>query len=105
MMASADATWYLSAVSIWEVMPKHQVHPDKMVIDAPTFERDCEEAGFRILPLETGHIFEAANLPTDGVHKDPLDRMLLAQARYENFSFVTHDRAFAAYHDRHVVLV
>lgn len=97
--------WYLSSISIWEVMLKHQVHPDKMIIDAATFMRDCESAGFRILQLATEHILEAAELPTEGVHKDPFDRMFLAQARFENFVLVTHDHAFKAYRDSHVLLV
>lgn len=86
-------------------MLKHQVHPDRMVMDAPTFTRDSLAAGFRILQLVPEHIFEAAMLPTRGVHKDPFDRMLLAQARHENFVLVTHDEAFAAYADQHVLLV
>lgn len=105
LMTAGEGAWYLSAVSIWEVMLKHQVRPARMLIDAPTFARDCQSAGFRILQLETGHIFEAGELPTEGVHKDPFDRMLLAQARCENLALVTHDRAFGAYRDQHVVLV
>lgn len=104
LMREPGETWYLSTVSIWEVMLKHQVHPDKMLIDAPTFMRDSEAAGLRILQLKPEHIFEAAELPTKGVHRDPFDRMLLAQARYENFTFVTHDRAFSFYNDQHVML-
>lgn len=105
LMRKPGETWYLSTVSIWEVMLKHQVHPDKMLIDAPTFMRDSAAAGLRILQLKPEHIFEAAELPTEGVHRDPFDRMLLAQARYENFAFVTHDRAFSFYNDQHVMLV
>lgn len=105
MMTQPGQTWYLSVVSIWEVMLKHQVHPEKMIIDAPTFARDSQMAGFRILGLIPGHVFEAGELPTEGVHKDSFDRMLLAQARYENFALVTHDCAFADYDDSHVILV
>lgn len=105
MMTRPGETWYLSVVSIWEVMLKHQVHPEKTLIDAPTFARDSQTAGFRILGLIPGHIFEAGELPSEGVHKDPFNRMLLAQARYENFVLVMHDRAFADYNDSHVVLV
>lgn len=105
LMTRPGEVWYLSTVSVWEVMLKHQVHPDKMVIDASTFLRDCQAAGFRILQLLPEHILEAAELPVECVHKDPLDRMLLAQARRENFVLVTHDRAFGAYGDSHVLLV
>lgn len=105
LMADPHQTWYVSSVSIWEVMLKHQAHPNKMLIDAPNFAHDCEEAGFRILQLVPQHIFEAAELPTEGVHKDPFDRMLLAQARVEGFTLATHDQAFKGYRDPHVLLV
>lgn len=105
LMEDPGATWYLSSISIWEVMLKHQAHPDKMIIDAPAFARDSEEAGMRVLQLRPEHIFEAAELPADGVHKDPFDRMLLAQARCENIALVTHDSAFSSYGDKHVMLV
>lgn len=95
----------VSIVSLWEVMLKHQAHPDKLAVDAPTFAHDCKAAHFETLGLSPVHVLEAADLPTEGVHKDPFDRMLLAQARVENFTLLTHDRAFAAYDDSHVLLV
>lgn len=105
MMCSPGKTWYLSMVSIWEVMLKHQAHPEQMLIDAETFLHDCEAAGFRLLRLEAPHIFEASRLPLIEEHKDPFDRMLLAQAREENMALVTHDASLSLYEDPHVLLV
>ena len=105
MCGNATGPWYLSAISIWEVMLKHQTHPEQMLIDAETFLRDCEAAGFRTLGFEPSHVFEASRLPLIDRHKDPFDRMLLAQARSENLTLVTHDEPFGLYDDPHVMLV
>jgi len=105
MMCGGAGPWYLSTVSVWEVMLKHQVRPEQMLVDAETFLGDCEAAGFKILGLEPGHIFEASRLPLIKQHKDPFDRMLLAQARRESITLATHDKTFALYEDPHVLLV
>ena len=105
IMCSPGETWYISIVSIWEVMLKHQVHPEQLLIDAQTFLFDCEAAGFRLLRLEAPHIFEASRLPLVEKHKDPFDRMLLAQARSENMMLVTHDSLLGLYEDPHILLV
>ena len=105
MMCGGSGPWYLSSISVWEVMLKHQVRPEQMLIDAETFLRDCEASGFRLLGLEAPHIFEASRLPLPKEHKDPFDRMLLAQAISENMTLVTHDGSFALYDDAHVLPV
>lgn len=105
MMRAGTEPWYLSTVSVWEVMLKHQVHPEQVLVDAETFLGDCEAAGFRLLALEPPHIFEASRLPLIKQHKDPFDRMILAQARRENMTLVTHDGSFDLYSDPHVMLV
>lgn len=105
MMCEGTGPWYLSTVSVWEVMLKHQVHPEQMLIDSETFLGDCEASGFRVLSLEPDHIFEASRLPLMKQHKDPFDRMLLAQARRESMALVTHDSSFGLYKDPRVLLV
>ena len=105
MMCEGPGPWYLSMVSVWEVMLKHQVRPEQVLVDAETFLRDCEAAGFSALGLDAGHIFEASRLPLSKSHKDPFDRMLLAQARHEGMTLVTHDNSFSLYGDPHVLLV
>lgn len=105
IMEAPGENWYLSVISVWEVMLKHQTHPDQMLIDADTFLRDCEATGFRVMPLQPEHVLAASQLPVEGVHKDPFDRILLAQACSENLTLVTHDRAFDAYANNHVIVL
>ena len=95
LMEAPGQNWYLSVISVWEVM----------LIDAGTFLDDCEASGFRILPLRPEHMLEASRLPIEGVHKDPFDRILLAQACSEGLTLVSHDRAFEAYGNDHVIVL
>lgn len=105
LLRSQRGPCYVSIVSAWEVMLKHQSRPDQMIIDAGTFVRDCEESGFTLLGLKPEHVNMAATLPAMARHKDHFDRMLLAQAQAENLSFITHDRAFEAYESPNIMLV
>ena len=50
---------------------------------------------YDILPIEIGHALAMQGLPM--VHRDPFDRMLVAQAKFENLTIVTNDRMIAAY--------
>jgi len=60
-----------------------------------TVEAGVEESGFEKLPITFAHAEAAARLPPH--HSDPFDRMLVAQAREEGLTLVTHDRRIEAY--------
>ena len=89
MMENPGNDWFLSLASVWEVALKHAKRPDSLPMTAKEFHGDCIESG----------------LPVEGVHGDPFDRILLAQAECEDLLLVTHDAAFDAYHNEYVVLV
>jgi PIN domain nuclease of toxin-antitoxin system len=54
-----------------------------------------DEAGFDLLPVTLDHTVEVGRLPLH--HRDPFDRMLIAQARVERLRLITHDRQLRAY--------
>ena len=83
---------YVSAASAWEVAIKIAI--GRLRIDGP-FEGHVLDAGFEPLPITFAHAAEVARLPAH--HADPFDRMLVAQARLEGLTLVTHDRTFASY--------
>ncbi|EDN65437.1 conserved hypothetical protein [Beggiatoa sp. PS] len=58
-------------------------------------EEQCSLNDLRILPIEQKHIFELSNLPF--FHKDPFDRLLIAQARVEQMPIITADSLFVQY--------
>lgn len=90
-IASADVVW-VSAVSGWEVAIK--VALGRLRLDEP-FEVLLSADDFTELPLTLKHAAQMAAIGTR--HADPFDRALLAQARVEQATFVSHDRALAPY--------
>ena len=101
-------TIYYSTVSVWEVLLKHARRQDRIPFDEKDFADGCREAGFLPLRLEDKHVLTVRTLVrTEGAkeHNDPFDRLLLAQAKAENFSFLTHDELIAGYNEKCVVRV
>jgi len=87
---------YLSVTSLWEMQIKNQL--GKLQFDVPLpemIEEQCLLNDLRILPIEQKHIFELSNLPF--FHKDPFDRLLIAQARMEQIPIITADSLFVQY--------
>ncbi len=83
----------VSAVSIWEMLIKH----NKGSLPLPTLElaSTLTDNGFTFLNVTPAHAQAIANLPNH--HKDPFDRMIIAQAMCEDMRVVTYDRVFADY--------
>lgn len=90
-IATADVVW-VSAVSGWEVAIKQAL--GRLTLSEP-FDVLLAADDFTELPLTLAH---AAQLLTIAPrHEDPFDRVLLAQARVEQATLVTHDRALEPY--------
>jgi PIN domain nuclease of toxin-antitoxin system len=91
-IADPDAAVYVSAISSTEIAIKQSIGK----LRAPDDLADQVEAnGFIELPLLIRHGSTLATLPCH--HRDPFDRMLLAQASSEGLTLITGDRALAAY--------
>lgn len=83
---------YVSAVSGWEIAIKTslgKLRPSRTISEA------AAESGFEELPLRLRHAEALARLPA--LHRDPFDRMLVAQAQSDRLTIVSRDRALAAY--------
>jgi PIN domain nuclease of toxin-antitoxin system len=81
---------YVSAVTLWEIailMALDRIAPDQRLLEVPD--------GFDLLPVLPDHCRALLALPR--VHRDPFDRMLIAQARTEHLALLTRDRAIIAY--------
>jgi len=83
----------ISLVSLWEIAIKISV--GKLQADIPALLTGAERAGAILLPVTPGHCARLARLPVH--HRDPFDRMLIAQAMEEQAALVTSDRQLAAY--------
>ncbi|SFD81363.1 type II toxin-antitoxin system VapC family toxin [Streptomyces aidingensis] len=82
----------VSAVSPWEVAIKQSLGKLKGPDDLPERVRDCQ---FRSLPITAGHGVRAGRLPHH--HRDPFDRLLVAQAQTEGLTLVTRDQHIPRY--------
>ena len=87
----------MSPVTLWEVVLKSAV--GKIGVEPGRFSMEVERLGFIWLPLATDHILHVPGLPQFPDHKDPFDRLLLAQAQVESALFLTADRRLARYGD------
>ena len=87
---------FVSLVSAWEIALKTSI--GKLNIPADGFMDDCKSMGFHLLPMKENHITAFQVLPPgpDG-HKDPFDRLLIAQAQSEEMKFLTMDRKILSY--------
>ncbi len=88
----SDASVICSAVNVWEIAIKRSIGK----LDAPgdLIER-IEEVGARTLAITPQHAHATGELPLH--HRDPFDRLLIAQAQLEGCAIVSGDSAFAAY--------
>ena len=88
----------VSAVSIWEITIKHAFdrgRPNDIAISGATALGYFRDAGFEIIPILPEHAIAVADLPS--LHKDPFDRLLVAQAKVETLQILTSDKIVAAY--------
>jgi PIN domain nuclease of toxin-antitoxin system len=95
-IAAADSECWLSVVSVWELAIK--ISLDKLRLAQPLHRFVPEQLAanrIRLLPLELSHVTRVSDLPWH--HRDPFDRLLVAQAAAEGLTLVTRDKALAAY--------
>lgn len=83
----------LSSASAWEIATKYRIGklPEATEI-LGNFQTFLEKARFQTLSISFEHALKAATLNLQ--HKDPFDRMLIAQAEIENLPIITYDKAF-----------
>lgn len=109
MILDANNNIYYSSVSAWEVLLKSTSSKNNNTFTTDDFVQYCDEAGYYCLSLDSEHIRMASHLDVTEAekngHKDPFDRLLLAQAKAENYLFLTHDDKMKYYHERCIVLV
>ena len=108
ILLSDDNEIYYSAASVWELTVKHGIHPEHLPFSGTMFARYCREAGYIPLPVEKKHVFalETLRRPDDAPrHKDPFDRILIAQAKAENLFLLTHDALIPYYNEPCIIKV
>lgn len=108
LILDPDNAVYYSSVSIWEVSIKHSNHPDNVSFTGKELSQYCQEAGYLPVEMRDKHVYAMETLKrVEGAppHRDPFDRMLIAQAKAENLSFLTHDALLPYYEEPCIISV
>ena len=86
---------FFSAASIWEIVIKSTLGRDDFRVDARLLRRGLLDNGYTELPITSEHAVNLDNLPS--THKDPFDRILVAQATVEGITLLTNDPTLVSY--------
>lgn len=108
MIGSSQNELYYSVASVWEVGIKYTIKPSGMPITDEDFVAYCDRSGIKMLGIVPEHIFMLKSLKREKdapIHKDPFDRLLIAQAKCEGMNFLTHDKLLPYYKEECIVLV
>lgn len=84
-----------SAASLWEVVIKRGLGRDDFQVDPRLLRRGLLDNGYGELPIVSDHIVAIESLPS--IHKNPFDRILVAQATMEGITLLTTDSLLAQY--------
>jgi PIN domain nuclease of toxin-antitoxin system len=86
---------YYSAASVWEVAIKTTLRRRDFKANPAVLARALERSGFSELPVTAAHAARVAGLPA--IHRDPFDRLLVAQSLAEPMTLLTNDAVLRRY--------
>jgi PIN domain nuclease of toxin-antitoxin system len=95
IIADPNNTPLISIASIWEIAIKVSLKKITLITPLEEMVRLIQDSNGSILSIETAHALKVSEL--DFFHKDPFDRMIIAQALVENVPLITSDTEFAHY--------
>jgi PIN domain nuclease of toxin-antitoxin system len=95
LLKASENELFFSAANLWEVVIKRALGREDFKADARVLRRGLLDNGYSELPIGSEHVVALDNLPP--IHKDPFDRILLAQALVEGITLLTADGALAQY--------
>jgi len=102
LIANPKHAIWTSVASLWEIAIKHSRNSDDMPIGSADALKYFQLSGYRILPIQAEHTLMVETLPHH--HKDPFDRILIAQALAEPMRLLTHDALVAKYSDSFILV-
>jgi PIN domain nuclease of toxin-antitoxin system len=95
LIGNLDNELFFSVASLWEVAIKRGLGREDFRVDARLLRRGLLDNGYGELPIISDHVVAIESLPT--IHKDPFDRVLVAQATVEGITLLTTDSLLAQY--------
>jgi PIN domain nuclease of toxin-antitoxin system len=95
LIDNPDNDLLFSAASLWEVAIKRGLGREDFKVDARLLRRGLLDNGYGELPIASDHVVAIDSLPP--IHKDPFDRILVAQATVEGVTLLTIDSVVSQY--------
>ncbi|WP_300755970.1 type II toxin-antitoxin system VapC family toxin [Janthinobacterium sp.] len=95
LIEEVDNELFFSAASLWEISIKRGLGRSDFQVDTRVLRRGLLDNGYSELPIISEHAVAIEGLPP--IHKDPFDRMLVAQATVEGITLLTADALVAQY--------
>ena len=95
LITTTASSVLLRYVSIWEIAIKHSLARSDMPISAAQAIQWAADSGFNLLPIKLPHLLCLEQLPLH--HRDPFDRLLVAQSICESLTILSADRALKSY--------
>jgi PIN domain nuclease of toxin-antitoxin system len=95
LISDRDNELLFSVASLWEIAIKSTLKRPDFQVDARTLRRGLIDNGYIELPILSEHAVAIDALPS--IHKDPFDRLLIAQAAVEGITLLTDDAILAKY--------
>jgi PIN domain nuclease of toxin-antitoxin system len=97
LLSNSENSLFFSAASIWEIVIKLGLGRDDFKVDPYRLRKMLILHGYTELPITADHALKVNSLPL--LHKDPFDRMLIAQARSEAMVLLTRDTNITQYQE------
>jgi PIN domain nuclease of toxin-antitoxin system len=95
LIDNPDNELLFSAASLWEVAIKRRLGREDFKVDARLLRRGLLDNGYSELPIISDHVVATESLPL--LHRDPFDRILVAQATVEGVTLLTIDSLISQY--------
>lgn len=95
LIMDSENELFFSAASLWEIVIKNSLGRADFDVDPHLLRRGLIDNGYLELPITSDHAIGVSALPP--LHKDPFDRILVAQATVEGFTLLTSDDTVADY--------
>ncbi len=95
LIDNPDNQLYFSAASLWEISIKNKLGRADFKVDLAVLRRNLLDNGYEEIAINSAHTIGVDALPN--IHKDPFDRMLIAQTGVEGITLMTADNAILEY--------
>ena len=95
VMTDPENQLLFSVVSLWEIAIKNGLNRPDFQVNARMLRRGLIDNGYIELPILSEHVLAVDTLPT--LHKDPFDRLLIAQAKVEGITLLSNDATVMQY--------